>query len=98
MNFGGFYPIFSLWRWKSGFGGPGAQIAIKPTRFLGVLRGPGQPKSAFGWVFTEMVVPGRFLGDFTKKGMEITRFHIFTKTRDFERIGPQKGMEFTRNM
>ena len=78
-EFWGILPNFGIWRWKSGFGGPGAQIAIKPKRFLGVLRGPGQPKSAFGWIFTKMVVSGCLLGDFTKKGMEITRFHTFYK-------------------
>jgi len=72
-----FYTTFSIWRWESGFGGPGAQIAIKPMRFLGVLRGPGQPKSAFWWIFTKMVVPECVLGDFTKKGMETTKFHHF---------------------
>ena len=98
MDFGEFYPIFSIWGWKSGFGGPGAQIAIKPKRFLGVLRGPGQPKSGFWWIFTKIVVSGCLLGDFTKKGMETTKFNHFTKTCDFERIGPPKGMEFTRNV
>ena len=72
-----FYLICSIWRWKSGLGGPGAQIAIKPKRFLGVLRGPGQPKSGFSRIFTKIVVSGCILGDFTKKGMETTKFHHF---------------------
>ena len=72
-----FYPTFSIWRWESGFGGPGAQIAIKPKRFLGVLRGPGQPKSGFWRIFTKMVVSGCLLGDFTKKDMKIAIFHMF---------------------
>ena len=50
------------------------------------------------WIFTKIVVPGCFLSDFTQKGMEITKFYVFAKTRDFERIGPQKGMGFARNM
>ena len=83
MNLGGFYPIFSFWRWKSGFGGPGAQIAIKPKRFFGVLRGPGQPKSAFWWIFTKMVVSGCLSGDFTKTYMEIIKFQFLAKLRDF---------------
>ncbi len=77
MNFEGILAHFQHLEVKIGLWRARGADSNKTYAFLRCFEGPGAAKVCFLVDFHKMVVSGCLLGDSTKKGMEVTRFHTF---------------------